>query len=54
LLKIIVKKEFFKFIDFSIFEMKYISNFYFIYPRLTAVEQDWADQGLVNGECGLA
>jgi hypothetical protein len=22
--------------------------------RLTAVEQDWADQGLVNGEFGLA
>jgi hypothetical protein len=20
------------------------------YPRLTAVKQDWADQGLVNGE----
>jgi hypothetical protein len=24
------------------------------HPRLTAVEQDWADQGLVNGEFGLA
>jgi hypothetical protein len=24
------------------------------HPRLTAVEQDWADQGLVNGEFCLA
>jgi hypothetical protein len=24
------------------------------HPRLTAVEQDWADQGLVNGEFLLA
>jgi hypothetical protein len=24
------------------------------HPRITAVEQDWVDQGLVNGEFGLA